>query len=110
MSEQTQFKFRPGDTVRVHYRIIEGDKVRTQPYEGIVISRRGAATSKTFIVRKYGADGIGVERIFQLSSPNIEKLDIVRRGDVRRAKLFYLRGRTGKLATRVKEAVAKKQA
>ncbi|MBU1970465.1 50S ribosomal protein L19, partial [Patescibacteria group bacterium] len=83
--------FRAGDTVTVHYKIIEGDKVRTQPFTGIVISKRGEGVSKTFTVRRIGAGGIGVERIFPLASPNIEKLVVERPGKVRRAKLYYLR-------------------
>ncbi|OGC52361.1 50S ribosomal protein L19 [candidate division WWE3 bacterium RIFCSPHIGHO2_01_FULL_43_9] len=96
-------EFRAGDTVTVHYRIIEGDKVRTQPFEGIVIAKRGEGVSKTFTVRKIGADGVGVERIFPLFSPNIERLVVERTGKVRRAKLYYLRGKVGKQATKVKE-------
>jgi large subunit ribosomal protein L19 len=96
-------EFRSGDTVRVHYKIIEGDKTRIQPYEGVVISRRGEGVSKTFTVRKIGADGIGVERIFPFFSPNIEKIDVVKLGKARRAKLFYLRGKVGKEALKVKE-------
>ena len=98
--ELTQFQ--SGDTVRVHYKIIEGDKARVQPYEGIVISLRGEGVSKTFTVRRIGADSIGVERIFALYSPNIDKIEVVSHGKVRRAKLFYLRNRVGKAATRVK--------
>ncbi|NMC35074.1 MAG: 50S ribosomal protein L19 [Veillonellaceae bacterium] len=100
---KTTPEFRSGDTVRVHYKIIEGDKTRIQPYEGVVISRRGEGVSKTFTVRKIGADGIGVERIFPLLSPNIEKIDVVKLGKSRRAKLFYLRGKVGKEALKVKE-------
>ncbi|MFZ5424872.1 MAG: 50S ribosomal protein L19 [Patescibacteria group bacterium] len=95
--------FRVGDTVRVHYRIVEGDKTRIQPYEGIVISKKGEGLSKTFMVRKIGADNIGVERIFPLFSPNITKLDVVKHGKVRRAKLYYLRAKKGRAATRIKE-------
>lgn len=95
--------FRAGDTVTVHYKIIEGDKVRTQPFMGIVISKRGEGVSKTFTVRRIGADGIGVERIFPLESPNIEKLVVEKAGKVRRAKLYYLRGKVGRQATKVKE-------
>ncbi len=96
-------EFVPGDTVKIHYKIVEGGKVRIQPYEGIVISKRGEGVSKTFIVRKIGADGVGVERIFPLISPNIEKLEVTKKGKVRRAKLFYLREKKGRAATRVKE-------
>lgn len=97
-------KFNVGDTIRVMYKIIEGDKVREQPYEGIVIQQKGKGVAKTFTVRRIGADGIGVERIFPLGSPNITKLDILRKGSVRRAKLFYIRGKKGREASRVKEA------
>lgn len=96
-------EFRAGDTVTVHYKIIEGDKVRTQPFTGIVISKRGEGMSKTFTVRRIGADGVGVERIFPLASPNIEKLVVEKTGKVRRAKLYYLRGKVGRQATKVKE-------
>jgi large subunit ribosomal protein L19 len=95
--------FRAGDTVTVHYKIIEGDKVRTQPFTGIVISKRGEGVSKTFMVRRIGANGIGVERIFPLASPNIEKLVVEKTGKVRRAKLYYLRAKVGRQATKVKE-------
>jgi large subunit ribosomal protein L19 len=100
--------FRVGDTVRVHYRIIEGEKTRTQPYEGIVISKKGEGMSKTFMVRRIGADNVGVERIFPLHSPNIEKIEIKKHGKVRRAKLYYLRGKKGREATRIKTRVSKK--
>jgi large subunit ribosomal protein L19 len=96
-------EFRAGDTVTVHYKIIEGDKVRTQPFTGIVISKRGEGVSKTFMVRRIGVDGIGVERIFPLASPNIEKLVVEKTGKVRRAKLYYLREKVGRQATKVKE-------
>ncbi|MBU0534899.1 50S ribosomal protein L19 [Patescibacteria group bacterium] len=100
--------FRVGDTVKVNYKIIEGDKTRIQPYQGIVIARKGTGISKTFTVRKISSNSIGVERIFPLSSPNIESLKVVKRGKVRRAKLYYLRERIGKQATRIKERVIKK--
>jgi len=99
----TVTEFSPGDTVKVNYKIIEGDKTRIQPFEGIVIAKSGKETSKTFTVRKIGADGVGVERIFPLFSPNITQLDVVKKGRVRRAKLYYLRGKKGRAATRVKE-------
>ena len=89
--------FKSGDNVRVHVQVVEGDKVRTQLFQGVVISRRGAGTNETFTVRKV-SDGVGVERIFPLHSPTIAKLEVVQSGRVRRAKLFYLRGRTGKHA------------
>ncbi len=103
----TVVDFRPGDTVCVHYRITEGNKTRIQPYEGIVISKKGEGISKTFIVRKIGADGVGVERIFPLYSPNIEKLEVVKTGRARRAKLYYLRDKTGRAATKVKDRALK---
>lgn len=95
--------FKAGDTVTVYYKIIEGDKVRTQPFTGIVISKRGEGISKTFTVRRIGADGVGVERIFPLYSPNIEKLVVEKVGKVRRAKLYYLRKKVGRQASKVKE-------
>lgn len=97
--------FKPGDTVRVFVRIKEGDKERTQPFEGIVIGRRGRSVQETFTVRKVSF-GIGVERIFPVHSPTIERIEILRPGKVRRAKLYYLRGATGKRAHRIKEGAA----
>lgn len=93
--------FNPGDTVRVHYRIKEGDKERTQVFQGTVIGRRGGGTAATFTVRKISS-GIGVERVFPLCSPNVAKVEKVRSGVVRRAKLYYLRDLTGKSA-RIRE-------
>lgn len=90
-----------GDTVKVHYKIKEGSKERIQVFQGVVIQKRGAGISKTFTVRKV-SNGVGVERIFPQHSPLIEKLEIVRFGHVRRAKLFYLRTAKGK-ASRIKE-------
>ncbi len=95
-------EFRAGDTVRVAVNIKEGEKTRIQNFEGVCIAIRGEGTGKTFIVRKIGANNVGVERIFPLYSDSIEKIDVVRRGRVRRAKLFYLRGLRGK-AARIKE-------
>lgn len=89
--------FRPGDTVRVHAKVVEGSRERVQVFEGVVIKRRGSGISETFTVRKISS-GIGVERTFPLHSPRIEKLEIVRRGKVRRAKLYYLRHLSGKAA------------
>jgi large subunit ribosomal protein L19 len=97
--------FRPGDTVRVHVKIKEGDKTRVQPFEGVVTGRRGRDVQETFTVRKVSF-GIGVERIFPVHSPVIESVEMVRSGRVRRAKLYYLRGKKGKKATRIKEAFA----
>jgi large subunit ribosomal protein L19 len=94
-------EFRVGDTVKVHYRIKEGSKERIQIFQGIVIQRRGAGISKTFTVRKV-SNGVGVERIFPVNSPLIAKLEVVRFGHVRRAKLYYLRTAKGKSA-RIKE-------
>lgn len=110
VSKKEIIQFNPGDTVRVHYKIVEGDKSRVQPFEGIVISKKGVGASKTFTVRRIGADNVGVERIFPLYSPNIEKIDVVTYGKVRRAKLYYLRSRVGKAATKVKNREVKKQA
>lgn len=94
-------EFRVGDTVKVHYKIKEGGKERIQVFQGIVIQKRGSGISKSFTVRKI-SNGVGVERIFPLHSPNIDKMEIVRFGQVRRAKLFYLRQAKGK-AGRIKE-------
>ncbi|WP_126426277.1 50S ribosomal protein L19 [Brevibacillus marinus] len=93
--------FRPGDTVRVHVKVVEGQRERIQVFEGIVIRRRGSGISETFTVRKISY-GVGVERTFPLHSPRIDKIEVVRHGRVRRAKLYYLRDRVGK-AARIKE-------
>jgi large subunit ribosomal protein L19 len=89
--------FDPGDRVRVHFQVVEGSRRRTQVFEGIVLRRQGSGARETFTVRKQSF-GVGVERTFPLHSPKIEKLEIAARGDVRRAKLYYLRGRVGKAA------------
>jgi large subunit ribosomal protein L19 len=94
-------EFRPGDTVRVHVRVVEGDKERIQVFQGVVIARRGGGTRETFTVRKISGS-IGVERIFPLHSPNVDKIEVVRHGKVRRAKLYYLRALRGK-AARIEE-------
>ncbi len=94
--------FRPGDTVRVHVKIKEGDKFRIQVFEGVVMALKHNGVSSTFTVRKVSS-GYGVERIFPLHSPIIDKLEVVKSGKVRRARLYYLRGRRGK-AARLKEA------
>ncbi len=94
-------EFRPGDTVKVNFQVKEGDKVRIQVFQGVVISRRGSGTGETFTVRKISG-GIGVERVFPVHSPKIDSLEVLRAGKVRRAKLFYLREKTGK-AARIKE-------
>ena len=91
----------PGDTVRVHVRVKEGDKERIQVFQGVIIARRGGGTRETFTVRKMSG-GVGVERIFPLHSPSIDKIEVVRRGKVRRAKLYYLRNLRGK-AARIEE-------
>lgn len=116
--------FHVGDTVRVHYKLIEKEKVsgktkrevheetreRVQVFEGIVIAIRGRGENVMFTVRHIGAAAIGVERIFPLISPWIKKLEVKKRGDVRRAKLYYLRSRTGKLAAKVDEATTSQAA
>ena len=89
--------FGPGDTVNVHVKVIEGNKQRIQVFKGVVIRRKGGSTRETFTVRKVSY-GVGVERIFPVHSPKIEKLEVVRRGHVRRAKLYYLRDLRGKKA------------
>ncbi|MFN3528462.1 MAG: 50S ribosomal protein L19 [Bacteroidia bacterium] len=89
--------FKAGDTVAVHYKIKEGNKERTQVFQGVVLQRRGSGTTETFTVRKI-SNGIGVERIFPIASPFIEKVAVVSRGVVRRARLFYLRDAKGKAA------------
>jgi len=89
--------FEPGDRVRVHFQVIEGSRKRTQVFEGVVLRRQGSGARETFTVRKQSF-GVGVERTFPLHSPKIEKLEVAARGDVRRAKLYYLRGRIGKAA------------
>ena len=94
-------RFKAGDTVRVHFRVIEGARQRIQVFEGIVIKRQGAGARETFTVRK-NSFGVGVERTFPLHSPKIEKLEVAMIGDVNRAKLYYLRDRVGKKA-RVRE-------
>lgn len=93
--------FRPGDTLRVHVRIIEGTRERIQVFEGVVIKLRGGGVSETFTVRKISS-GVGVERTFPLHTPKIEKIEVKRRGKVRRAKLYYLRSLRGK-AARIQE-------
>ena len=93
--------FRPGDTLKVHVKVIEGSRERIQVFEGVVIKRRGGGISETFTVRKMSY-GVGVERTFPINSPKIEKIEVARRGKVRRAKLYYLRELRGK-AARIKE-------
>lgn len=93
--------FRPGDTVKVDVKVVEGTRERIQVFEGVVIKRRGSGISETFTVRKISY-GVGVERAFPVHSPKVAKIDVVRRGKVRRAKLYYLRALRGK-AARIKE-------
>jgi large subunit ribosomal protein L19 len=93
--------FQPGDRVRVHFQVVEGTRRRTQVFEGVVIRRQGSGARETFTVRKLSF-GVGVERTFPVHSPKIERIEIAARGDVRRAKLYYLRGRVGR-AARVRE-------
>ena len=93
--------FGPGDNVKVHVRVIEGGRERVQMFEGVVIARSGGGVRETFTVRKLSF-GVGVEKIFPVHAPIIQKIEVTRRGDVRRAKLYYLRDRIGK-ATRIKE-------
>jgi large subunit ribosomal protein L19 len=95
--------FRPGDTLRVHVKVIEGQRERIQVFEGVVIRRRGSGINETFIVRKI-SNGVGVERTFPIHSPKIDKIEVIRRGVVRRAKLYYLRNLRGK-AARIKEKI-----
>jgi large subunit ribosomal protein L19 len=94
-------EFRPGDTVKVHVRVVEGNRERTQVFEGVVIARNGSGLDASFTVRKVSF-GIGVERVFPVNAPIIQKVEVTRRGDVRRSKLYYLRDRVGK-AARIKE-------
>jgi large subunit ribosomal protein L19 len=95
-------EFGPGDTVRVHAKVVEGERERIQVFEGVVIRKRNAGSSTNFTVRRIAHD-VGVERTFLVHSPRLEKVEIVRKGKVRRAKLYYLRGLTGR-AARIKEA------
>jgi len=97
--------FHAGDTINVHVKVVEGDKERIQQYQGIVMGIKGSGIGKTFRVRKI-SNGVGVERIFPINSPNIAKIEKVREGKVRRAKLYYLRSLTGKSATKIKEKLA----
>ena len=102
VAEKTIPDFRAGDTVRLAVTIKEGDKSRVQAYEGVCIAKRGQGTGETITVRKIGANGVGIERIFPIYSDSIEEIKVIRRGRVRRAKLFYLRDLAGKKA-RIKE-------
>ena len=100
--------FRIGDTVKVHFRIVEGKTERTQIYEGLVIARRGGGVRASLTVRKLSY-GVGVERVFPLHSPRVQRVEVTRRGRVRRAKLYYIRNRVGK-AAKVPELIRKKRA
>ncbi|MCB4791738.1 MAG: 50S ribosomal protein L19 [Elusimicrobia bacterium] len=102
------YDFRPGDQVRVHFKIIEGDNERVQPFEGTVIRHRGAGLSETFTVRKISY-GVGVERVFPIHSPRLQRVELLRRGKVRRARLYYLRKLSGK-AARITEVQSQKEA
>jgi len=99
--------FNIGDTVKVHFKVKEGNRERIQVFEGTVIKKKGGSVTETFTVRKI-ASGVGVERVFPVNSPKIEKIEISRHGKVRRAKLYYLRDRVGK-ATKVKEKITYKK-
>jgi len=101
-------EFRPGDTVKVNVKVVEGDRERVQAFEGVVIARKNAGLNSSFTVRKISY-GEGVERIFPLFSPRLTSVELIRSGDVRRAKLYYLRGRRGK-AARISERVDNTQA
>ncbi len=94
-------KFNVGDTVKVYVKVIEGDKERIQPFQGVVIGRKGSGTRETFMVRKVSF-GIGVEKIFPVCSPTVDRVEVIKRGDVRRAKLYYIRDKKGK-AAKIKE-------
>lgn len=118
--KKIEVPFHVGDTVRVHYKLIEKEKVagktkrevkeeiheRTQAFEGIVIAIKGSAENTMFVVRKIGAAAVGIERIFPLVSPWIKKVEVKKQGLVRKAKLYYLRGKMGREATRIDEVVA----
>lgn len=100
--EERKFDFNVGDTVRIMVRVVEGNKEREQAFQGVVIKKRGSGAGESFTVRKISS-GIGVERVFPLYSPNIKSVKVIRRGKVRRSKLYYLRDRVGKSA-RIKES------
>ncbi|TXI32127.1 MAG: 50S ribosomal protein L19 [Niabella sp.] len=103
-TKEAKPNFNVGDRVIVNYKIQEGEKFRIQPFEGLVIAIKGAGVSKTFTVRRISAGAIGVERIFPIFSPNIESVKVAVKGKVRRSKLYYVRGKVGKNATKVKTA------
>lgn len=91
-------ELRPGDRVRVHVRIVEGDRERIQVFQGVIMRKRGGGIKQSFTVRRIGAHGVGVERTFFVHSPRLEKIEVISHAHVRRAQLYYLRGRTGKAA------------
>src|SRR5574340_1544348 len=93
--------FNVGDTVKVFVKVVEGDKERIQPFQGVVIARKGSGARETFMVRKISF-GVGVEKIFPVCSPNVDRIEVIKRGDVRRGKLYYLRAKKGK-AAKIKE-------
>lgn len=95
-------EFSPGDTVRVWFKVVEGSRERLQAFEGVVLGRRGGGINETVTVRRIASHSIGVERTFLLHSPRVDRIEVVRNGHVRRAKLYYLRGRTGR-AARIRE-------
>lgn len=105
---QDKIEFGVGDTLKVSLTVKEGDKTRSQIFQGIVIAIRGTGEGKNFIIRKIGAGSVGVERILPLGSPSINGIEIVKRGKVRRAKLYYLRNLIGKKATKIKDVFVKK--
>ncbi len=105
--EREQFKddvphFGAGDTVRVHVKVVEGARERVQPFEGVVIRRRGGGLNENFTVRRIASHGIGVERTFPIHAPRVDRIEVLRNGRVRRARLYFLRGRTGR-AARIRE-------
>lgn len=106
--KEVNVRFEPGDTVKVHTKVVEGDSERIQIFDGVVIARRGSGVSETFTVRKISY-GVGVERVFPIHSPRIDKIEVVKSGKVRRAKLYYLRDLQGK-AARLKEIKRKDNA
>ncbi len=112
MANQAKFgetTFSVGDQIKVHQKIIEGKKERTTVFEGIVIGIRGRGENKSFTVRRIGVANVGIERIWPISSPWLQKIEVKKKGQVRRAKLYYLRDRVGKRAVRIKEKTGKKK-
>jgi len=110
MANQVSWKdvnFAVGDTIRINQTFAEGDKTRTQIFEGLVIAIRGHAGLKSFVVRKIATNNVGVEKIFPIETPTITKIEVMKKGNVRRAKLYFLRGRIGKKATKVKSLFVK---